>query len=84
MFTGRENEVGEYPKLITDESTRLLNVWGSPGFGKTSTAIGVAHYLWSLGYPVYVFKLQGITTIDKLQSKIRSGKRVSRRSNSTS
>ena len=72
MFTGRENEVGEYSKLITDESTRLLNIWGSPGFGKTSTAIGVAHYLSSLGYPVYFFKLQGITTIDRLQSKMLS------------
>ena len=72
MFTGRDDEVKEYSKLITDDSTRLINIWGSPGFGKTSTAIGVAHYLSSLGYPVYFFKLQGITTIDKLLSKLLS------------
>ena len=72
MFTGREDEVKEYSELITDESTRLLNIWGSPGFGKTSTAIEVAHCLSFLGYPVYFFKLRGITTIDKLLSKMLS------------
>ena len=72
LFTGREDEVKQYSKLITDDSTRLVTIWGSPGFGKTSTAIEVAHNLSLLGYPVYFFKLHGITTVDKLLSKMLS------------
>ena len=64
FFTGREAEVKEITNLITDQSTRLLNIWGSPGFGKTSTAIGAAHHLVSLEYPVYFFKLHGTSTIE--------------------
>ena len=70
FFTGREAEVKEIINLITDQSTRLLNIWGSPGFGKTSTAIGAAHHLVSLEYPVYFFKLHGITTMEGFLSKI--------------
>ena len=72
MFTGREDEIKEISNLITDDSTRLVNIWGSPGFGKTSVAIEVAHHLSSFGYPVYFFKLQGITTTGKILSKILS------------
>jgi tetratricopeptide (TPR) repeat protein len=49
-----------------------VNIWGSPGFGKTSTAIAVARHLHSLGHPVYFFKFQGISSIDKFYSKILS------------
>ena len=71
MFIGRENEVEEITKLITNESTRLLNIWGSPGFGKTSTTVEAAHHLnESLGYRVYFLKLHYIHTVDKLLSKI--------------
>ena len=72
MFTGREGEIKEISNLTTSDSTRLVNIWGSPGFGKTSTAIEVAHYLSCLEYPVYFFNLQRITTTDKLLSKILS------------
>jgi tetratricopeptide (TPR) repeat protein len=72
LFTGREFEIEEITNLMTDKSTRLLNIWGSPGFGKTSTAIEVAHHILFLGYPVYFFKLQGITSVDELLSQILS------------
>ncbi|CAB4024015.1 WD repeat-containing alr2800 [Paramuricea clavata] len=72
FFTGREDEIEEITNLITGQSTRLLNIWGSPGFGKTSTAIEVARHLLSLGSPVYFFKLQGIRTVDGFLSKILS------------
>ncbi len=73
MFTGRDDEIKEITNLITDESTRLLNIWGSPGFGKTSTAVEVAHHLdMSLGYRVYFFKLQYVNTVDRFLSKILS------------
>ncbi len=72
LFTGREVEIEEITNLITDQSTRLLNIWGSPGFGKTSTAIEVARHLLSLRSSVYFFKLQGIRTVDEFLSKILS------------
>ena len=72
MFTGREDEIEEITNLITGQSTRLLNIWGSPGFGKTSTAIEVARHLLSLNCPVYFFKLQGIRKADEFLSKILS------------
>ena len=72
LFTGREVEIEEITNLITDQSTRLLNIWGSPGFGKTSTAIEVARHLLSLRSSVYFFKLQGIRTIDEFLSKVLS------------
>ncbi len=72
LFTGREVEIEEITNLITDQSTRLLNIWGSPGFGKTSTAIEVARNLLFLRSSVYFFKLQGIRTIDEFLSKILS------------
>ena len=72
MFTGREDEIEQITNLITGQSTRLLNIWGSPGFGKTSTAIEVARHLLSLTCPVYFFKLQGIRTADEFLSKILS------------
>ena len=72
LFTGRQDEIAEIIELITDESTRLVNIWGSPGFGKTSTAIAAAHRLLGLGYPVYFFKFQGISKVDEFLSKILS------------
>ncbi|CAB4000107.1 WD repeat-containing alr2800 [Paramuricea clavata] len=72
FFTGREDEIEEIINLVAGQSTRLLNIWGSPGFGKTSTAIEVARYLLSLSSPVYFFKLQGIGTVDEFLSKILS------------
>ena len=72
MFTGRENEIEEISKLITDDSTRVVNIWESPGFGKTSIAIQETHHLLSLGYSVYFFRMQRIRTIDDLASKILS------------
>ena len=73
IFSGlREADVEEIINAITDESTRLVNIWGSPGFGKTSTAVETAHKLSDLGYPVYFFHLQGIDKVDRLLSKILS------------
>ena len=71
MFIGRKNEIEEITKLINDKSTRLLNIWGSPGFGKTSTTVEVAHHLnESLRYRIYFFKLHCVKTEEKLLSKI--------------
>ena len=42
-FVGRDKECKAVEHHLTDEVTRLVNIWGPPGFGKTSVAIRVAH-----------------------------------------
>ena len=71
-FTGRETECEKISSLMTSESTRLVNIWGSPGFGKTSTAIAVAHHLQSLGHPIYYSTFRGKTSKDEFISKLLS------------
>ena len=52
-FTGRQSECEEIIRRMTSESTRLVSICGSPGFGKTSVAIAVGHAVQSRGIPVY-------------------------------
>ena len=73
IFPGlRESKVEEIKNAITNESTRFVNIWGSSGFGKTSTAIETAHNLSACGYPVYFLQMQHIDTVDRLLLKILS------------
>ena len=71
-FTGRETECEKISSLMISKSKRLVNIWGSPGFGKTSTAIAVAHHLQFLGHPVYYSTFRGKTSKDQLISKLLS------------
>ena len=68
-FTGRQSEVEEIIGHVTSESTRLVSIWGSPGFGKTSVAIAVGHALQSQGLPVYWVSLRGLQSKTDLTSK---------------
>ncbi|KAL9987665.1 hypothetical protein ACROYT_G002009 [Oculina patagonica] len=69
-FTGREKECDEVIGHVTSESTRLISVWGSPGFGKTSIAIAVGHHLQAQGLPVYFLSLRGLKSKSDLTSKL--------------
>ena len=68
-FTGREKECDEILGYVTSASTRLVSVWGSPGFGKTSVAIAVGHDLQAQGLPVYFLSLRRLTSKGDLTSK---------------
>ena len=68
-FTGRQREVQEIIGQVTSESTQLVSIWGSPGFGKTSVAIAVGHALQSQGLPVYWVSLRGLQSKVDLTSK---------------
>ena len=55
---------------MTSASTRIVSIWGSPGFGKTSVAIAVGHALQSQKLPVYFISLRGLQSKADLTSKL--------------
>jgi len=57
---------------MTSEATRLVSVWGSPGFGKTSVAIAVGHRLQARELSVYFLSLRGLKSKSDLTSKFLS------------
>ena len=71
-FTGRGSECDEITSYVTSESTRLVSIWGSPGFGKTSVAIAVGHDLQSKGMPVCWLSLHELKSKTDLTSKLLS------------
>ena len=71
-FTGRQRECDEITGHVTSESTRIVSIWGSPGFGKTSVATAVGHRLHSQGLPVYFISLRGVQSQADLTSKLLS------------
>ena len=71
-FTGREKECEEIIGHLTSDSTQIVSVWGSPGFGKTSTAIAVGHQLQKVGLPVCSISLRGLNSKGDLTSKLLS------------
>ena len=69
-FTGRHRECEDITGHVISKSTRIVSIWGSPGFGKTSIATAVGHHLQSKGLPVYFFSLRGLQSKTDLTSKI--------------
>ena len=71
-FTGRQRECEGITGHVISKSTRIVSIWGSPGFGKTSVATAVGHQLHSNGLPVYFFSLRGLQSKTDLTSKLLS------------
>ena len=71
-FIGREEVCDEIVGHLTSETTRLVSIWGSPGFGKTSVAIAVGHHLQARELPVYFLSLRGLKSKSDLTSKFLS------------
>ena len=71
-FTGRHRECEDITGHVISKSTRIVSIWGSPGFGKTSIATAVGHQLQSKGLPVYFFSLRGLQSKTDLTSKMLS------------
>ena len=55
---------------MTSESARIVSIWGSPGFGKTSIAIAVGHKLQSQGLPVCFLSLRSLPSVADLKSNL--------------
>ncbi|KAL9975971.1 hypothetical protein ACROYT_G013199 [Oculina patagonica] len=71
-FVGRQEECLAVLNHLTNGDTRLVDVWGPPGFGKTSVAVQVAHHLKEMKIPVYFTSLRGMKSKDDLVSKLLS------------
>ena len=71
-FIGRQSECAEIMGHVTSESTRLVSIWGSPGFGKTSVAIAVGRDLQSKGMPVCWLSLRELKSKTDLTLKLLS------------
>ena len=71
-FVGRDKECTAVEHHLTDDVTRLVNVWGPPGFGKTSVAIRVAHHLQEKSIPAYFVSVRGMESKEDLVSKLLS------------
>ncbi|XP_068688881.1 uncharacterized protein [Montipora foliosa] len=71
-FTGRKSECQEIVDIVSSDHTRIVTIWGSPGFGKTSVGIAVGHQLQSQGFHVYFLSLRGLQTKADLTSKLFS------------
>ena len=71
-FTGRQRECEGITGHVTSKSTRIVSIWGSPGFGKTSVATAVGYQLQSKTLPVYFFSVRGLQSKTDLTSKLLS------------
>ena len=71
-FTGRKRECDEIISYLTSESIRMVLIWGSPGFGKTSVANAVGRELHSQGLPICWLTLRGLKSKADLASKLLS------------
>ena len=71
-FVGRQNECQEILDHLTNRGTRVVSIFGPPGFGKTSVAINVAHQLREMEIPTFFTSLRGMTSKDELVSKLLS------------
>ena len=54
---------------VNNEATRLVSIWSSPGFGKTSTAIAIGHRLQAQGLLGYFLSLRGLRLKSDLTSR---------------
>ena len=72
-FYGRQEECEAILGHVAgSKTTRLVNIWGSPGFGKTSVAITIANRLREKNIAVYFVRLRGVKSKDDLVSKLLS------------
>ena len=84
-FAGRENELGELIKLIDFSSNpndfRIVNIIGSPGFGKSTLAIHVGHEMVRSGILVLYIDLTDFPSYQPvkqvLADKILEGAEIS-------
>ncbi|XP_066015507.1 uncharacterized protein [Pocillopora verrucosa] len=71
-FTGRQRECEDISSHLTSKRSRIVSVWGSPGFGKTSVATEVGHRLQTGGLLVYFFSMRELLSKADLTTQLLS------------
>jgi len=71
-FVGRQEECKAILEHLIDKLTRIVAIYGPPGYGKTSLVITVAHLLREMGIPVYLISLRGMKHREELVSTLLS------------
>ncbi|XP_066015922.1 uncharacterized protein [Pocillopora verrucosa] len=71
-FTGRQRECEDISSHLTSKRSRIVSIWGSPGFGKTSVATEVGHRLQTGGLLVYFFSMRGLLSKADLTTQLLS------------
>ena len=58
-FTGRDDAMNDVVKLLDSKTshTRIVNIIGSPGFGKSTLAVHIGHRLLKRGYIIHYVNL---------------------------
>lgn len=65
-FVGRENDVKEILSLL-ERNTPIVALVGGPGFGKSTTAVQIAHRLYDLHkIPVFFSSVRGTSSISEV------------------
>ncbi len=70
-FMGRQRECEQILHHLSSDSTRIVSIFGPPGFGKSQVAIAVGNDLKFQGQTVYHLELRRVLNKDKLISQIR-------------
>ncbi len=68
---GRQRECEQILHHLSSDSTRIVSIFGPPGFGKSQVAIAVGNELKFQGKAVYHLELRGVQNKDKLISRFR-------------
>ena len=65
-FFGREKEMKEVSRLLDfrDSDVRIVNIYGSPGFGKSTLAIHVGHEMVKFGVTVHYVNMDDLPDKD--------------------
>lgn len=69
-FMGRKKECEEIMHHLSSESTRIVSIFGPPGFGKSQVAIAVGNDLKFQGKTVYHLELRRVQNKKELISKL--------------
>ena len=69
-FVGRSKECEDMIASMMSQSKRVYNIWGPPGFGKTSTAMAIGNQLRDQGEKVYYFSFRVVSTMKEFPSKL--------------
>ena len=72
-FVGRNEDCGKLTSMLTSDeigSSRVVNIVGPPGFGKTALAVMTAHKLLDLGKDVLYVSLKEVLTITRAAEKL--------------